>query len=570
MDRREKKILDSQRGQNRNDKDGFVDLQLTNKNKVLTKTDIKEIVNAADQFNKERQNSSCYRILGTINPTISNPLFDLTGDKSWSTFNENFLRDDSYPPDGVPDINYYESLDEHLDEDDGWFGYTNPDITAETNTCQFVFMTPSRDEFTFNTLDTEKNWDLTVTYPVSGYTGYMTDGGLLIVDDTEVNIGGRGLTAFATSVEHNLSQGDEVTITGLTPSSLDGSYRVERRGLNDGQLKTHYFAVNIDHSSLSSSSGARMKRVVSGFISDYYYRIFKKIKTVSSNMISDNDYEMYKPAFAKNFYNDDVAQFVFNEDVDVSELTDNLGRPLSELYLTIVKRDNKGFTKVRSGLDMPYIFNATASDTQIPHINRITNDAGTTHDFLEDNISIGQDEFYGDIVEYNVAEQRETILSKVAHRFNRDNREQSVTLTDLGDDRNGNALSDRDIGPREEGYYYFPHQLMRIRNFSTYIEQGDDNTVGIPDYATDLGDGRIIWRDLLPIGFSSGEVNTVNYPFVNGCHYLHDVFVFKLKRQDAFNQFGLYYVNSNESRIRDPFGIQMVDEFDVNRSEDVC
>lgn len=570
MDRRDKKILNSKTSKVRNDQDGFLDIELSDKRKVLPKTDINQFVNAANQFSEERQNSTYYRILGTINPTISNPLFDLTGDKSWFVFNEDFLRDETYPPDGKPDINYYEALDKHLDELNGWFGYTNPDITADTSVCQFVGMSPYRDEFTFATLDADKNWDLTVTYPVSGYTGYMVDGGILIVDDKSVNVGDRPITAFSTAIEHNLSRGEQVFITGLTPSTFDGTYRVERRGLDNGDFKNHYFAVSLDHSNLTDSTGARIKRMVSGFKSDYYYRIFKKMDTKSGNLVGNDNYEIYKPAFAKNFYNDDVAQFVFNEDLDVSGLRDNLGRPLSELYLTIIKKDNKGFTKVRSGLEMPYLFDNTSSDTQIPHISRITNDSSTTHDYLEDNITIGQDEFFGDIVEYNVAELRETTLSKVAHRFNRTSREQNVTLTNLGEDRNGNSLPDRDIGPRPEGYYYIPHHLMRIRNFSTYIEQGDSNVVGIPDYATDLGDGRIIWRDLLPIGFSSGESNTVNYPFVNGYHYLHDVFVFKLFRQDAFNQFGLYYVNPNEGRIRDPFGIQMIDDFDVNRSEDVC
>jgi hypothetical protein len=57
-----------------------------------------------------------------------------------------------------------------------------------------------------------------------------------------------------------------------------------------------------------------------------------------------------------------------------------------------------------------------------------------------------------------------------------------------------------DLGPRQEGYVYKPHSLITIRSLSSYIEQGDTSVVGIPDYATDLGDGRFLWRDILDIG----------------------------------------------------------------------
>jgi hypothetical protein len=50
------------------------------------------------------------------------------------------------------------------------------------------------------------------------------------------------------------------------------------------------------------------------------------------------------------------SQFVFNEDIDISELTDNLGRPLTELYLTTIKTDSDSlFSSVSSGIDTPFM-----------------------------------------------------------------------------------------------------------------------------------------------------------------------------------------------------------------------
>ncbi|NIP31655.1 MAG: hypothetical protein GTN59_14240, partial [Candidatus Dadabacteria bacterium] len=76
-----------------------------------------------------------------------------------------------------------------------------------------------------------------------------------------------------------------------------------------------------------------IKRVVRDKPSQYYVRRFRSITT------DYRDYDLYPAAYGVTYYNDDVAAFNFKTDIDVENLTDNLGRPLSELYLTIVKND---------------------------------------------------------------------------------------------------------------------------------------------------------------------------------------------------------------------------------------
>ena len=99
-----------------------------------------------------------------------------------------------------------------------------------------------------------------------------------------------------------------------------------------------------------------MIRMFNGKDSEYYFRKFRKIKTVSSPIIEEDDYETYKLAFSENIFNDSITQFVFNEDIDVSDLTDNLGRPVSELYLTKIKTSSAGlFGGVSSGIETPFI-----------------------------------------------------------------------------------------------------------------------------------------------------------------------------------------------------------------------
>ena len=120
-------------------------------------------------------------------------------------------------------------------------------------------------------------------------------------------------------------------------------------------------------------SNFRIRRCVKGVKSTYYIRQFRKIPNlraaqremtdeealhkskfngVFDSYIADNaldpvnpnyqrnfNNEMYQLGFASSIYNDNVAQITFMDGVNVKGLTDNLGRPLTEIYYTIVKNN---------------------------------------------------------------------------------------------------------------------------------------------------------------------------------------------------------------------------------------
>lgn len=118
--------------------------------------------------------------------------------------------------------------------------------------------------------------------------------------------------------------------------------------------------VNLDSERLDIS----YKRVVDGDELKYYVRIFSRLPNWKYSDVKPTEYEIYKPnsdliyknqtiscefenhmsklAFSKNIYNDDVSEIVFTDDIDISNLKDNLGRPLTEIYLTIFK-NNQGY-----------------------------------------------------------------------------------------------------------------------------------------------------------------------------------------------------------------------------------
>ena len=144
------------------------------------------------------------------------------------------------------------------------------------------------------------------------------------------------------------------------------------------------------------------------------------------------------------------------------------------------------------------------------------------------------------------------------HRFNTVDREITASKPILG------GVID---GTRNEGYIYYPHQKIKIREYSNYVEQGDTSVGDVPEYAEDLGDGRYLWRDLLPIGVNDGQEETLDYPFLNGCHYMYQNLCIYTRRQDPFGNFGLQY---NLSFPIDKNGYIIQTNFNTKKADDVC
>lgn len=110
------------------------------------------------------------------------------------------------------------------------------------------------------------------------------------------------------------------------------------------------------------------KKVVNGTEVEYYVRIFSRLPNWKFADTKVDEYNIYDNPktkdllktyqsldkdfvsinsdllYSKTIYNDDVSQIVFTDDIDLSYLHDNLGRPLSEIFLTIVK-NNRGYKR---------------------------------------------------------------------------------------------------------------------------------------------------------------------------------------------------------------------------------
>lgn len=262
------------------------------------------------------------------------------------------------------------------------------------------------------------------------------------------------------------------------------------------------------------------------------------------------DYNNTSIGFSNTIYNDTVAQYIFTDSIDVENLKDNRTRPLSEFFVTILK-NNKGFrewyglegierdlnsenveyshcfAKLLSGFNYLSLRSDTALwgeknelsdvgiltdkdilDTSIYGVPRTANEwVG-----LSSDITIDDDEFVGDICEWNDYECVERVLEKACYRFNTAQREYGK---DLGNDFEftGHELvsDDYDVNTggfnvtiykptnlggdmltKVEGYYYNPHYDIPIKKFGNIVRQDSHTLLTVKNATPVQADGIFI------------------------------------------------------------------------------
>lgn len=506
-------------------KDVFLPLGVSSKNKLLPSSEIYKIIDTSEIFVMEKNKGDLFRLSVTVNPLFTNILTNIIGPDSLSTYNEDRFKNRESPANASlhlkDNLTYRTSLQLNKLNNNGWVGYYNPELF--TNDCKQIDLHPKRDEMNILGAGGIKNWDVCVTYPYLSENHPLVSNGIKISDFEVVEYSGRDMVRFSTDFNHGLKIGDKVFIDQLSDPALNGEYFVYNVG-DGGEMRDNYFLVEIS-GVFTLTPSTTMKRMSNGRKSKYYFRVFKKVKMLNSPIMENDDYEIFQMGFANNVFGDNIIQINFSEEIDLSGLTDNLKRPITELFVTFIKKSDALFSKVKSGFNLNYL---PGSDNSIPDIKKINNDPSSTHNPLETQISINQDTYYGDLVEFNDYDHVEVILNEVNHRFNTNNRDTGGMITS-----DGATLV---MGKRFEGYYYKPHHSIKVRELSDYVEQGvltDDK----PDYAVSLGDGRFLWRDV----YDYAVAPNLDIPFLNGCHYVNKLINLHLKRQDPFGLYGLYY-----------------------------
>lgn len=339
MEERVKKILNSVKSQREDDKNESVNLTLNSKTKTVDENVVTKILSTNLQFEEERNNSSIYRIYGNIKSIVSNVLF-----------NDNLK---IYRKDGKTNSAYTSRND--ITEKDGWVGYIDNDSdTAQSysksnkdfgdnksSLCQLIPFDPGYDRLKFDDPDGKPNYMVKVTYPydteditlIENDSGITLSDGIPFISIQEKLIQTISYTVFNTPINHGLKVGDTVKLFGIGERS-DESFIVTQVGNENNINKERSFVVAIEFGDVQFNKGvSRFAREVDGVLSQYYVR---KYKTLTDGF---KDYDRYPAAFAQSYFGDEEVGFNFTKDIDVSGKVDNLGRPLSELFLSIIKVD---------------------------------------------------------------------------------------------------------------------------------------------------------------------------------------------------------------------------------------
>lgn len=333
---------------------------------------------------------------------------------------------------------------------------------------------------------------------------------------------------------HGLQVNDFVDIRFNDSSNLNGVWRVITVPSTNNFVIKYEISngtgniINITgNSGITNDPLTLSYRKLDGIPSEYYVRKFEVLTELK-------DYEVYKGGYENTIFTDQYSNrsslFHFNKDVDISGLRDNLGRPLTELYVTITRRSSYGS-------DSNY-FRGWSDVTSFFENNKdVVTENGIDTDLILETLSFWQnndnnssgtvqypnigDKLVGDFVEFNRLELLERKLSDVIYRF----RPVEVDPATTGSN-NVIYITNR------EGYYYYPHNKIEIRKFSDSVQtrvQKEDEIY--PDYVISDNNGNFIWRDILDIGFIEADDNGLDYPFINGCHYLFEDYSIYIRKQ---------------------------------------
>jgi hypothetical protein len=249
----------------------------------------------------------------------------------------------------------------------------------------------------------------------------------------------------------------------------------------------------------------------------YWTRFFEVIAT-------PQDFELYNAGFTTNVYGDQVYAFNFNKDFDVTTYVDNFGFPPTELYLyAIYKVEELGQISPRSETMSGTTWswgNQGLVETKSPALYNPSFPFAVGDMILGDLIEYGKSIF----LQSEVAEQKYYIKTPY-----------SGTTAPIA---------------RSLIWKYNPFIPFKLRYFSESLSRANTGTtsyaqsISIPYYATSIGNGNYVWRDILPQGYFDPLTDQgVDYPFVNKKRYLFAPIVLEISPDlndagtlDAFNE----------------------------------
>ena len=549
-------VLGSLRYKSAPNTDFSIKLPLTQNVKQNVEFDRASDINLQQVYDDERQSSTIFRPVSKFSVIFKN---SYAGETNYEPFENNLyylnatesailqcsLGSNAVSWSGLPQYNEFN----FIRTDYNASGYTQPPNnhllfipqSASTYNWNFHLSYPYENDSTKILEAVEKNTIQTLSWTAG-------DGIPFVVELTQFN--GQNLVSFRCPVKHGLN------VSEFAKLSFDYNgqdlFQVDSLGLDTYNSDEYVFnIINVGYTGTTFYNGrtGTFKRIIldsnSGdTTSKYYVRKHKILTDVEDSVLVKAGFEEnifgtkkkyessgYTPNRLSRVSVKEGAQsftLSFNKDVDLGGLLDNLGRPITELFFTVIWKGYFGWTtgKLKQGYEFNLPLNPITEqptqwwdDNTIPSNTTLTtstwtNVSGDTFSYVTPLKP--DDVLDGDLCEWNDFEQKERVISQLYHKF----KFNPFYFNIAGGTPTTNPF----------GYYYQPHHSLKIRQYSDYIETADSaNIVDLPNYAyfsTTLS--QFIWRDLYSYGFIDSNGLGVDYPFLNAGHYPFKNTIFRI------------------------------------------
>lgn len=269
--------------------------------------------------------------------------------------------------------------------------------------------------------------------------------------------------------------------------------------------------------------------------SEYYVRKF--------GLITGSDYDTYPTAYGSSIYPESVVpqfgvanktwSYHYNRDVNTLPLKNPRGGETTELKMCFLKRAGSrpyDWSNVTSHWDFNKSEAKTTNSIEVVSKNRPNTSGSIEKDKPIDYIGgepLTDSSYVGDITEFNRSELTEKVITDVVFRF-------GLESGDLFTDDTG--LPDQSSGPTrdKEGYYYKPFKSINVLSRSEIITTFNINEpyINVPNDIVLNPNDTFSWRKVLKPGIIEQGVNGVDWPFINGRHYVYSNDVVYIRRQN--------------------------------------
>lgn len=468
-------------------------------------------VNRSIQYNLEREQSNNYRIYGKVNPIINTNInTQLTINLDKLSFNDNnwsilILKSKRYETaiDSNNNPIYSKGVKEviktqgnntilNINLKDGLPGKAYLS-SKEDNLYGIIFMCGHNFVLGDTVYITSNKPN---TPPTGLYQVKRVLNNIIYIDFPAVTINTNVSIDSDTSTLANTTIGlTNITDTQTTPNQSNIVSGIVFDDANFTNLTEEYPSINP-----KLNPDFHVAKIVDKEKLQYYIKTLEVIDII-------NDFD--DCAFSINAYNNQIKSFVTTKDINLTNDFNNLSEPTTELYLAFVKKYDSSlsnFSNLESHFEM--FIDTLAPNDGLEILTDIINTPNRP-------IRVG-DLYYHSLCEYTHENLNEIEITKIYHRF-----------------IHGGV-----------SFHYNPFIKKTLKLKSSYIEDGDIINQP-PNYAVySRQRDKHIWRDILNVGVSDENGDIIDYPFLNGGHYVYIDVNFFVKTEK--NKTKKHILNTND------------------------